>query len=181
MMLETSPRVLAAAPPGGIFLSPGSVYCAPTPSVVSTILGSCVAVCLWDSHLRIGGMNHYVLPHRADEAHSPRFGDVAIDQLLEGMTRLGCHVASLRAKIFGGAAVLPFGASGETVGHQNVRIALDRLRHHGIPLLARRTGGRSGVLIRLYTETGDVLVRRLAAAHLAQVQRMSEPGAPFDA
>ena len=179
MILETPAPAIAAAPQGGIFLSPGTIYCAPTPSVVSTILGSCVAVCLWDTHLRMAGMNHYVLPHRADEPHSPRFGDVAIEQLLAGMLRLGCHVASLRAKIFGGAAVLPFGASGETVGHQNVQIALERLRHHGIPLLARRTGGRAGVLIRLYTETGDVMVHRLAEAHLAQARRLSEPDAQF--
>ena len=179
MILETPAPAVAATPHGGVFLSPGTIYCAPTPSVVTTILGSCVAVCVWDIRLRMAGMNHYVLPHRAEELHSPRFGDVAIEQLLEGMLRLGCRVASLRAKIFGGAAVLPFGASGETVGHQNVQVALELLRHHGIPLLARRTGGRTGVLIRLYTETGDVMVRRLAEAHLAQVQRMSEPGTLF--
>jgi chemotaxis protein CheD len=168
-----------AAPQGGVFLSPGTLYCAPTSTVVSTILGSCVAVCLWDSHLRMGGMNHYLLPQRANDAHSPRFGDVAIDQLLEGMIRLGCQLASLRAKIFGGAAVLPFGAGAETVGDQNVRIALARLRYHAIPLLARRTGGRTGMLIRLYTETGDVLVRKLMQAHTAQEHGMSETGTPF--
>lgn len=162
----------------GVFLSPGTLYCAPTSTVVSTILGSCVAVCLWNTHLRIGGMNHYLLPQRANDSRSPRFGDVAIDQLLEGMIRLGCQVASLRAKIFGGAAVLPFGAGADTVGDQNVRIALARLRYHAIPLLARRTGGCTGMLIRLYTETGDVLVRKLMQAHVAQWHGMSETGTP---
>jgi chemotaxis protein CheD len=164
---------VVAAPHAGIFLSPGAIHCASTPSVVTTILGSCVAVCLWDSHVRVGGMNHYVLPHQGRDTVSTRFGDVAIDQLIEGMARLGCHLSSLRAKLFGGAAVLPFGANADTVGNQNVRIALELLRHHGIPLLARRTGGHTGVLIRLYTETGEVLVRRLAAGHTVNIQQLA--------
>ena len=95
------------------------------------------------------------------------------------MIRLGCRLASLRAKIFGGAAVLPFGANAETVGDENVRIALARLRYHAIPLLGRRTGGRTGMLIKLYTETGEVLGRRLAETHVAEAHGMWEPGAPF--
>ena len=107
-------------------------------------------------------MNHYVLPHRLKELPSPRFGDVAIDLLLDGMLRLGCRIGSLGAKVFGGAEVLPFGAGGDTVGNQNVRIALELLQYRGIPILTRYTGGRTGVLITLYTETGSVKVRRLA-------------------
>lgn len=156
----------AAGPPNRIFLSSGMLFCAPTSSVITTVLGSCVAVCLWDAHRHVGGMNHYVLPRRMEELASPHFGDVAIDQLLDGMTELGCRTGSLRAKIFGGAEVLPFGARGDTVGKQNVRIALELLRRHGIPILARCTGGHSGILIKLYSETGDVAVHRVAAADL---------------
>lgn len=164
-----------------VFLIPGTVFCAPTCSVVSTVLGSCVAVCLWDTRLRVGGINHYMMAHRTEELPSPRFGDVAIDQLLDGMTRLGCRVASLRAKIFGGAEVLPFGASGDTVGNQNVQIALELLGRHRIPILTRRTGGRTGVLIRLFTETGEVLVRPLVVAHLAGTHRIVKASVPFSA
>jgi chemotaxis protein CheD len=160
-------------PPGGdelalapleVFLSPGTLHCAVAPSRVTTILGSCVAVCLWDNRERLGGMNHFVLPHRrGDDASSLRFGDVAILTLVEQMLRLGCRVASLRAKLFGGAAVLPFAAGGDPVGAQNVRLAVEKLRDHGIPVIARHTGGTSGLLIRLFTESGDVMVRRVAA------------------
>ena len=155
----------AAVPPDRIFLNSGTLFCAPTASVIITVLGSCVAVCLWDAHEHVGGMNHYLLPRRMEELASPRFGDVAIDQLVDGMTKLGCRIGSLRAKIFGGAEVLPFGARGDTVGNQNARIGLERLRRHGIPILTRCTGGRNGILIRLYSETGDVTVRRVAATH----------------
>ena len=176
VLLETHPAAtaFAAVPPDRIFLSSGTLFCAPTPSVISTVLGSCVAVCLWDTREHVGGMNHYLLPRRMQELASPRFGDVAIDQLVDGMTELGCRVGSLRAKIFGGAEVLPFGARGDTVGNQNVRIALELLRRHGIPILTRCTGGHSGILIRLYSETGDVVVRRVAAVHL-------EGGVPYSA
>jgi chemotaxis protein CheD len=141
------------------------VFCAPTPALVSTILGSCVAVCLWDTRLRLGGMNHYVLPRSMQEPPDPRFGDVAIDQLFDGMTRLGCHAAGLQAKVFGGAAVLPFGTNRDTVGDANVRVAIEMLRRYGIPIVTRRTGGHFGVLIRFHTETGDVVVGRLSAPH----------------
>ena len=120
LLLEThhAATAFAAVPPDRIFLSSGTLFCAPTSSVIITVLGSCVAVCLWDKREHVGGMNHYLLPRRMEELASPRFGDVAIDRLVDGMTELGCRVGSLRAKIFGGAEVLPFGARGDTVGNQ---------------------------------------------------------------
>jgi chemotaxis protein CheD len=146
-----------------VFLTPGTLHCATVPSRVTTILGSCVAVCLWDSRLRLAGINHYLLPHQHGADPSLRFGDTAIEALLREMQRLGCQRASLQAKLFGGAAVLSSATGGDPVGDQNVRIALDMLCRHGIPLMTRLTGGRSGMLIRLFTETGDVMVRRVAA------------------
>jgi len=150
-------------PPVEVFLPPGAVHCTEVPSRVTTILGFCVAVCLWDNVRQVGGMNHYILPYRRENRPSPRFGDFAIARLVEEMRRLGCNQDPLRAKVFGGAAVLPFASGGDPVGDQNVRVALERLHVHGIPVIARRTGGRSGLLIRLFTQSGDVMVRRVAA------------------
>ncbi len=164
------------ATPGldAVFLSPGTLHCATLPSRVTTILGSCVAVCLWDSRLRLAGINHYLLPHRHGADPSLRFGDTAIEALLREMQLLGCQRASLQAKLFGGAAVLPSASGGDPVGDQNVRVALDMLCRHGVPVMARVTGGRSGMLIRLFTETGDVMVRRIAAGATAR-NRHREP------
>jgi CheD chemotactic sensory transduction len=114
------------------FLTQGNIHCIPGRSLVTTILGSCVAVCLWDRVLRQGGMNHYVLPTGRNDPPSARFGDAAIDGLHQAMLRLGCRTERMTAKLFGGAAVLPFGAYGATVGNQNVQLAL------------RRPGGRAG-------------------------------------
>lgn len=144
-----------------IFLPPGGICYPPEPTVVTTILGSCVAVCLWDRKRRIGGMNHFVLPRCNEAVPTPRYGDVAINRLLAGMGRLGCEQADLRAKVFGGAAVLPVGEQDNTVGTHNVGAALKALRTHSIPVVARRTGGQRGLFLRFHTEEGRVLVREL--------------------
>lgn len=161
----------ATVVPVEVFLSPGTLYCAAAPSRVTTILGSCVALCLWDSRLRVGGINHYVLPYRCDARPSPRFGDTAIEQLLQEMAVLGCQNETLRAKLFGGAGVLGLATGGDPVGDQNVRVALAKLCQHGIPLIVRQTGGQSGMLIRLFTGSGDVMVRRVARGLTQPVQR----------
>ena len=145
-----------------VFLVPGTLYCADQPTRITTVLGSCVAVCLWNRALRVGGMNHFVLPTCRDDDRTPRYGDIAIDRLLEAMARFGAHRQETIAKVFGGANVLPYGENRDTVGERNVRIALERLRHHGIPVVARRTGGDSGLLIKFETHTGVAWVRRTA-------------------
>jgi chemotaxis protein CheD len=147
-----------------IFLTPGDLYSGAEPAVVSTILGSCVAVCLWDHRSGRGGMNHFLLPRCGASSPTPRYGDVAINHLVEEMERLGSRPANLCAKVFGGAMVLPFGLPAETVGAQNVNAALDLLRSHRIPVLTRRTGGQRGLLIRFHTRLGWVMVRELKDA-----------------
>ncbi|HUB16186.1 MAG TPA: chemotaxis protein CheD [Acetobacteraceae bacterium] len=144
-----------------IFLSPGAICCPAEPAVVTTILGSCVAVCLYDRNRRSGGMNHFLLPRCGSAPPSPRYGDVAFTMLLTAMERLGCRAMDLRAKVFGGAAVLPFGAQADTVGAQNVAVALEVLQLHGIPVMARRTGGQRGLFLRFNTVNGRVMVREL--------------------
>jgi chemotaxis protein CheD len=143
-----------------VSLAQGEIHCSPEPKTLVTVLGSCVAVCLWDRVRCIGGMNHFVLPNDPRGEKNARYGDFAIDQLVEGLLRLGCRNADLQAKVFGGAAVLPF-AGGESVGSSNVRLALERLRFHRIPITAQRTGGTIGHQIRFNTRTGEVFFRRL--------------------
>ncbi len=159
-----------------VFLSPGAIHVAHEPTVISTVLGSCVAVCLWDRRRAAGGMNHFLLPRCLGGSPSPRYGDIAIDALVDGMAALGCRIPDLRAKVFGGAAVLPFGAHADTVGAQNVGVALAMLRQRGIPVIARRTGGLRGLLIRFHTVPGGVMVRELAPGPGSQGLGPQGPG-----
>jgi chemotaxis protein CheD len=153
---------VANAAPDQVSLMQGDVRCSATPAILTTVLGSCVAVCLWDKVRGVGGMNHFVLPGDRMGEKSTRYGDVAIDELQAGLLRLGCRMADLQAKVFGGAAVLPF-AGGETVGSNNVRLALDRLSRDRIRIVAQRTGGILGQQVRFHTRTGDAFVRYIPA------------------
>jgi chemotaxis protein CheD len=143
-----------------VSLMQGDVHYCIEPTTVVTVLGSCVAVCLWDRVRCIGGMNHFVLPVAPRGEDNPRYGDVAIDELEAGLLWLGSKVADLQAKVFGGAAVLVSGGR-ESVGTSNVRLALARLQHHRIRITAQRTGGTLGQQIRFNTGTGEVLFRHL--------------------
>lgn len=146
-----------------VFLYPGALRCARRPSVVTTVLGSCVAVCLTDRSRRLSGINHFLLPRSDSDKPSLRYGDVSIDRLLKKMLNLGSQKEDIEAKIFGGAAVLPANNPEESIGTKNVAAAVERLGQHGIPIVARHTGGTSGMVLRLFTATGDVLVRRVAS------------------
>jgi chemotaxis protein CheD len=143
-----------------VFLKPGELHCSAEPSFVKTVLGSRVAVCLCDQVLRISGINHFILPQSSTEA-SPRYGDIAIDRLVVAMLALGCRMKDLEAKIFGGAVVLPVRNTEFNVGTRNIDVARTQLRAFGIPIVAQRTGGKSGLVVNLNTESGEVLVRRV--------------------
>lgn len=145
-----------------VSLGQGEVYCSAEPRALVTVLGSCVAVCLWDRVRRIGGMNHFVLPSSSRGERNTRYGDVATDELMDSLRRLGCRPADIQAKLFGGAAVLPF-AGGQSVGSSNVRVALERLRNYRIPITVQRTGGTLGQQIEFFTRTGEVFFRHLPA------------------
>jgi chemotaxis protein CheD len=149
-----------APPETQVSLMQGDVHCSADPKVLATVLGSCVAVCLWDKVRGIGGMNHFVLPVAHPGDRSTRYGDVAIDELEAGLSRLGSRIADLQAKVFGGAAVLPFGG-GQTFGSNNVQLALERLRRDRIRIAAQRTGGVRGQQVRFHTFTGEAFVRYL--------------------
>ncbi len=149
-----------------VVLMAGDCSFSAEPRVLVTILGSCVSVCLWDQQRGIGGMNHFVLPTDQGRQGSARYGDVAINELQAGLLQLGSPLADLQAKLFGGAAVLPY--AGYSIGLRNVTFALKRLSHDGIPVIAQRTGGTLGQQIKFNTRTGDVFFRHLQPADLTR-------------
>jgi chemotaxis protein CheD len=141
-------------------LLPGDLYCDRAPQCLGTVLGSCVAVCLWDSQLRFGGMNHFILPNRPSNGEfSPRFGDVAIPQLVDAMLAEGSNLRDVQAKLFGGGYVLRAGDPAFSTGRRNVSVAISELRRLRIPIVASRLSGTQGLVIRQCTDCGDVWVR----------------------
>ena len=140
----------------GVYLLPGHLVAAAEPCDVTTILGSCVAVCLFDRRGRAGGVNHFLLPqHPATQPRSPRFGNVAIRELIDAVCAHGCRPADLRAHVFGGAGVVAgLAAAWRPVGEQNVEIAERMLADAGIPVVERDLGGTRGRRLHFRTDDG---------------------------
>lgn len=145
-----------------VTLHPGMIHAERAGCVVRTVLGSCVAVCLYDPATRCGGINHYILPlWNGDGLPSPRYGNVAIAKLIERMLGFGCLRGNLRAKLFGGGAVLGASAGLLNVGERNVQLADDLLAEERVPVVARDVGGGFSRKVLFNTETGEVLMRKL--------------------
>lgn len=128
---------------------------------VTTILGSCVAICLWDARLSCGGINHFMLPlWNGDGLPTPKYGNVAIDKLIGKMLAFGCRKEDLVAKWFGGASVIgdPMGIM--KIGARNIALAEELLAAHGIPTVARDVGGLQGMKIIFNTKSGVVMAGR---------------------
>jgi len=141
----------------------GQLFASAEPRVVTTILGSCVSVCLWDPQAGVGGLNHFLLPQAVENGiSSARFGNVAIRRLLEEIAGLGAQVARLKAKVFGGASVIDaFQSPQNTLGMQNVALARSVLQDAGIPMVAEDVGGAQGRKLVFQTRDGSAWVRKI--------------------
>jgi len=146
-----------------IYLHPGELFASAQRSAVSTILGSCVAVCLWDPIAKIGGINHYLLPLWTGQgAVSSRFGDIAVQALLNKLLELGGQKSRLQAKLFGGACVIDAFREREShLGTKNVQTAEALLEREGIPLVGHDVGGCKGRKLIFHTDNGTAWVRQL--------------------
>ena len=166
------PRPAWAVTPGEapLYLHPGQMHADRAPAVVSTILGSCVSVCLFDPVAGVGGMNHFLLPHEsADDAAAGRYGPAATRALLQRVLALGASHSSLVARIVGGANVLAaFQHNPRHLGTANVAAAHAVLRQSGIQVVAEHVGGTSGRKLVFSLADGEAWVRSLGAAPAAE-------------
>lgn len=144
------------------FLHPSTIWISKEPIWVTTILGSCVSVCLFDKKNCIGGINHFMLPYWNGEGlESPRYGNVAIAQLLQKMHEFGVKKEYMVCKIFGGAELLTEQVSIFNVGLRNIELAHKLMSEMGIPVTGSSTGGKLGRKIHFNTGTGEVLQKYL--------------------
>jgi chemotaxis protein CheD len=138
------------------YVAPGQIFVATAPAAVTTILGSCVAVCLWDPARRIGGMNHFMLPQFANAGvASPRFGNVAMEQLVEQMQVVGARIPMLQARVYGGSCMFEqMRAPGGHLGQKNADVAREFLRRRGIEIVETAVGGTRGRRLTFHTDEG---------------------------
>jgi chemotaxis protein CheD len=150
---EASERATAYLHPGQLFVSAQSY-------AVTTILGSCVAVCLWDPVTRIGGINHFLLPTFVAKA-SPRRAWRHRHQIARSVG-LGSQKHDLLAKIFGGACVLEaFRDRQHQLGSKNIEVARALLESESIPLVGHDVGGQRGRKLIFHTDDGAAWVKAL--------------------
>ncbi len=162
--------------PGGItgervILKPGEYYVSDEPAILSTLLGSCVSACLYDSVRGIIGMNHFLLAHHRyarnisfSITEAGRYGIQAMELLINAMLKCGAQRQSLRAKAFGGGMVLPDsgGDNFACVGAVNTRFIREFLLNDGIPLVMEDLGGEQGRVIHFVHGAGyPVYVRKI--------------------
>lgn len=144
-----------------IYLHAGQLYASDEKVEIVTILGSCVAVCLYDAARGIGGINHFMLPMDSPTV-SARYANHAFDLLVRQLVALGASRARFQAKMFGGASLLKEGAVSETdLGARNVETARARLAQEQIPLVAADVGGRHGRKLIFITSTGGAQVKQV--------------------
>jgi chemotaxis protein CheD len=157
-------------------LLPGEYHVATTDTLLVTVLGSCVSACIRDPHLRIGGMNHFMLPEQGINGPaglSARYGVYAMEVLINELLKHGARRERLEAKIFGGACVVA-GMTHANIGERNAAFVLDFLRTERIAVAAQDLLDIHPRKVYYFPHTGRALVKRLFDLHndtIAQRER----------
>jgi chemotaxis protein CheD len=146
-----------------VYLHPGQIHVFTSAVMVTTILGSCVAVCLRDSVAGVAAINHFLLPNNPIRGtNDARYGDTSMRRLIAEIQLRGGRPERMVAKLFGGACVLPaFTGARRSIGEDNVKVSRDFLAAHGIELTAAETGGRHGRKLLFHTGNGSAWIKEL--------------------
>ena len=153
---------------------PGEYFVTSSDEVLVTVLGSCVAACIRDVDSGLGGMNHFMLPDdggRETFGASARYGNYAMEVLINHLLKMGARRMRLEAKVFGGGNVLP-GMTLDPIGTRNGNFVLNYLTAERIPIVAQDLFGVQPRKVCFFVRTGRTLVKRLpAAGEIARVER----------
>jgi len=146
---------------------PGEYYVTRSDEAITTVLGSCVSACIRDPVLRIGGMNHFMLPEdnsvRDPHPHSPvvlstRYGSYAMESLINDLLKLGGLRERLEIKVFGGGRVL---TAMTDIGARNIDFVRDYLNLERLPIDVQDVGGEQPRKVVYFPSEGKVRVRKL--------------------
>lgn len=149
----------------------GELYATDEPTVIYTLLGSCVAVCLYDKKNHIGGMNHIFLPgNRKDTETSTRYGANAMKYLIKNVCTLSGDRKNLVAKAFGGAHVIPAISKEFGIGPKIVDFVVNYLKKEKIEIIAHHFGGDKTRKVYFHTDTGMAYVKQLTSKNMFDLQ-----------
>ncbi|GHT22067.1 putative chemoreceptor glutamine deamidase CheD 2 [Bacteroidia bacterium] len=138
-------------------LYPADVFVPDKSYLVSTVLGSCVSVCLYSPDKQMGAINHYILPlWNGSDLETMKYGNLSIIRIVEGLLSFGCNYDSIEAQVYGGAEVLTGASTRFHIGQRNIAIANEMLKEFRIPITFSDVGGNRGRKITFNTQTGEV-------------------------
>lgn len=141
----------------------GGLRASREPLVIDTVLGSCIAACLYDPQAHIGGMNHFMLPEGIDanNPNSTRYGVHAMELLISDLMKLGASRSRFRAKVFGGGHVLRIRESAKGVPQRNIEFVRRFLQSEQIPIVKEDVGGYQPRRVLFHTDTSRVFMKYL--------------------
>ncbi len=157
-----------------ITIHPGDIVTATENTVISTLLGSCIAVCLRDENRNVCGMNHFLLPgyEKANDDFSVhaagRYGISSMETLINKMLHEGATKSKLVAKIFGGATILS--NFSQNVGQKNIEFVRWFMNNEKIPIIGEDVGGTDARKIYFFTKDGAVLVENISKRSTELIQ-----------
>lgn len=138
-------------------LKPGYIFLSRDPVVISSVLGSCVAVSLWDMSTQFGGMAHYLYPgaDRTAESRTAKYGDIAVSHLATMFFQEGAAKKNIRAQLFGGASI---SEESRVVAEGNISVARQILKKLDIKIVSEDVGGDMGRKLIYNTFTNEAIV-----------------------
>ena len=157
---------------------PGEFYVSMEGELVTTVLGSCVSACVWDTRAKIGGMNHFMLPEEGKNSEwgswnktpvdaAARYGSVAMERLINTILKYGGNKKHLEIKIFGGGKVLNIDSD---VGDRNIEFVKNYVVKEGYTIRSMDVGGTHPRKVNFYPADGRVYVKKLLRMHNPTVQ-----------
>jgi two-component system chemotaxis response regulator CheB len=157
------------------FLLPGELRFATEPSELTTVLGSCVAVCLFDQSKKQGGMNHFMLPEPAGNLQGGKIADYAVRSLIKEALMARSEMRHLMAEIYGGGQIVTSFNELADIGERNIRKAQEILTQMKIAHRIVDVGGKQSRRIRLNTETGVTQVIKIDSTATAMKPKVAMP------
>ena len=150
---------------------PGEFYVTKNDEVIVTLLGSCISVCVYDRRLKLGGMNHFMLPVTGNSVchdsillngEAGRYGNYAMEHMINEMLKQGADKKHLEFKVFGGGKVLKNATS---IGDSNIEFVFDYMKKENYVIQSSNVGDIYPRKILFYVNTGDVFMKKLQTMH----------------
>jgi chemotaxis protein CheD len=154
-----------------VHLKPGELHIDGQPSLVTTVLGSCLSVTMFDRRCKVGAICHAMMPQWSEARHCDiqnnegfKYVDYSIKYMIDKLRSLGGKSLDIEVKLFGAADMFAVGNNKVgtlTVGKQNIMSAIQSIEKEHLNICNRDIGGPRGRILHFYTHTGDVFIKRL--------------------